>query len=542
MFDRLPALFRGDLAGVVLVLAMGAASLAIAWIGYQGWALDDYHFLTAAENWVKDGRYLGRTHWELRHGFVLPLAASIATFGSTELALLAVPVAFYILLLLVTYFFVRSLFGRTEAVFAGVLAASLPLLAAWATTPRDAIAEALYLALGFWLFIQAASNAQGRGLALFLAGIAFGFAWLTRETVAGLALMFLVLFVARWPLERGYYRWLAIGAAVVILGEFLFYYACIGNPFYRLLIDLNHGAITSGGGDGEVAAAVARTASDDSLRSSLWDLVARFVQHFDWSRIDSQKPVALLHINNRVDPYVQFFTEPYFGLAFWLGLPALIFLSFSRKQSRHLALFGKLALLTAAFFVAFSLYILFLRPLPRYFLFPAYLAVVAIGIVIGQYWRTGRRPIVIAAFIFILTIHGIMMDTRRGLGLYNERQLIAYAETISEPVYTDASTYEMASFLIREHRLEDHIRIGVLPPPGGLFFQPGSRTQDDENKGGFNDVARADWPVVYEHHASKKVLALLLDAVGASKLLPEYAYLRLADPYGTARIYRAPSD
>jgi hypothetical protein len=251
-------------------------SLYLAWIGYQGWGLDDFHYLRAAKAWATDAPYIGTTHWELRLGMVLPLAASVALFGFNEPALLLVPVFYYLALLAVTYWFVRALVGQSHACISVLVVATVPLVAAWGTTPRVAIAECFYLVVAFWGLAYAAIVPERARRAMIVSGLAFGLAWLSRESALGFAIGLVFLAVLGSPILRSRYIWFAVGALIVIGSEMLFYQVYTGNPFYRLYVDLNHGTITKAGGDGEAARAVVdramgrkMVAPESALRSRL---------------------------------------------------------------------------------------------------------------------------------------------------------------------------------------------------------------------------------------------------------------------------------
>jgi len=528
---------------VILIIALVTASLTAAWIGYQGWGWDDAHYVRAAKMWATSPPYVGQTHWELRLGFVLPLAAAVKLFGYNEPALVLVPVLFYLALLIVTYVFAQRLLGTARAYVSVIVVASIPLLAAWATTPRVAIAEAFYLVLSFWCVAYVSLNPHRYRLPLMVSGVALGFAWLTRESALGFGLGLFALFLLGRPIPRRHYVWLLIGAGCVLLSEMTFYELATGNPFYRLFIDLNHGTITRADGEGPAAQAIVATAAAGPNASFADTLAAirtffgKLAHHFDWTKIGAQTPVTLLHINNWIDPYIQFFTEPYFGLIFWLAVPSAIYLFAASRESRQVRIVVGLILVLAAGSVIASLYLLFLRPLPRYFVFTAYAAGIVVASAVVALWLRGHPRIAIVVMAALLTSDFLFMDARRGLGLYNERRLIELMLSSPGPVITDSTTADMASFLVATR--PDLHEPGIGPPiPGAIYFLNPTRPRTAaEWSAIIVGVTQGYWAPVYEHVSSTKWLGSLLRGTGVSSLLPDYAVSRLARPYGSVRGY-----
>jgi 4-amino-4-deoxy-L-arabinose transferase-like glycosyltransferase len=326
-------------SGFILVIIIAIFALQMAWIGYQGWNLDDAHYVQAAEGWASEQPYIGTTHWELRNGFVLPLAASVAIFGSKEPALLAVPIVFFLAIILITYLSARRFFGLSSAIFIGIVVATVPILPGWGTTPRVAIAETFYCIVAFWLYVYAVVGNRHDDIALFISGIFLGFACLCRESSFGLAFVFLFLFLLGWPLKRKKYLMLAVGFGSILLIEMVFYWIYTGNALYRPYIGLNHGIITASGGEINIVTSYGQPSADTAasyapsgiLFVSTKNFFEKLMTHFDWSRISSQEPVSIFNVNAWVNPYIQFLTEPYYGLVFWLIPPAYLYLFVSSR-------------------------------------------------------------------------------------------------------------------------------------------------------------------------------------------------------------------
>jgi 4-amino-4-deoxy-L-arabinose transferase-like glycosyltransferase len=567
---------------LALIGVVALASWWVSWIGYQGWGLDDAHYLLAAEHWASEPPYVGGTHWELRLGFVLPLAAAIKLLGYNETALLLAPALFYAALLLVNYFFVSVLVGRIQGLYAAVLTASVPLVSAWATTPRVAIAEAFYLTLAFWCFAIVALKGGRAATWLSASGVCFGLAWLSRESSIGFALAFVVLFLVGRPVRRQHYVWLAGGAALVLVLELGFYAATTGNPFYRLYIDLHHGVITASGGQGDDARAVVARALGEAPRAPLATEVSvvgrrqahveaptavredtdeepadkvlqaneataglpteagpretfgRFFdalgRHFDPAKLSGDGSVAPVTVSRLVEPYLLFLIEPYYGLLFWLMLPATVYLAAARSPPRTKALVA-LLLLFAACSVIGSLYLIYLRPLPRYFLFVAVAAAVVIGMGTGVLWERQRRRGVVALLFGLLFAHAVFMESRRGLGIHNERRLAALSDSIQNPVVTDAETVRMSEFLVRSGELDG--ALSGCPLPGSVYFFNSERGAHRSALQAVSlGVVLGTTKLIYEYQAREKILGMTLRISGLARQLPDYTVRRLRFPYG----------
>jgi 4-amino-4-deoxy-L-arabinose transferase-like glycosyltransferase len=527
-----------DIAGVFLIIVAAALSLWTAWIGYQGWFLDDLHYLRAAEMWNSAPPYIATTQWGLRVGFVLPLAAAIRFFGSKEATLIAVSIFYYASLLGVTYIFIRALFGRAQAFFSTFAVSVTPLLASWATTPRTEIAVAFYLTAAFWCILYVFMTRRHERLLMILAGVSVGCAWLTHELAIGFLLTVAVLCVCGWGLPRRTYASFFIAFFAIFVAELIFYHIFAHNLLYRIIISFHHGVITtsvsSGQSSVEVVSQFMQTSFLDSARLFFNNLLA----YFDFSKISRQQPISLLHVNNWVDPYIQFFYEPYYGLTFLLGIPSALSLIFAKPKDSGLRIF-----LWFAFFVFFGslffmLYVIFLRPLPRYFIFPAYLFALIIGLALSRVWLLKNKSYVLVFIVIFLGVNLVCMESRRGLGLYNERILIKAASAAVEPIYTDVSTYRMSEYLLGIHRIADKVHVGV-PPAGGLYFYNPSYTKSKEVQGAIDEgISSGAWQVVYEHKPRPKWMSYMLEYSGIKKLLPDRVVSRIVNPHGIVRIYR----
>jgi 4-amino-4-deoxy-L-arabinose transferase-like glycosyltransferase len=569
------------LRDIVILCALAALALWAAWIGYQGYGWDDAHYLLAGEQWAESPPYVGQTHWEVRLGFVLPLAMSIRAFGFTESAVVLVSILFYLGLVFGNYTFGSWLVGRLFGFFAALVTAAVPLLAAWGTTPNIAVALAFYLLASFWCFMAAVLTRKRIAISLFFAGLFIGLGWLSHASAVGLGLAFLILFLVGRPLGRRAYIWIVLGGTLVIASEMGFYWTYTGNPFYRLYLDLHHGTITSAGGQGEAARNVVALArgvipdlkgdagsavesafivdgeevsgrpltvqQEDTLVESagrasvrgVWhsfSMVAeKAAAHFDPGKIPKQGTVSPVAVSGLIEPYLLLLIEPYYGLLFLLGALAFAYLVVT-KQCPRVKVIALLAVFCGMCVMLAGLYFLYLRPLPRYSVYPATMAAIILGFGLASLWSRGRRRITLVIVVAFLATNLIFMEARRGLGLHNERRLVNFAQRYSAPIVTDADTADMLAFFVRTENFRG-AAVGC-PLPGSVYFYNGERG------GGADQMATVGLSVIlgtgqkiYEYRAREKILGVLLRAVGLDRDMPSYVVRRLAFPYGVAVAY-----
>ncbi len=537
--SRKQVLCEGLLWVMVLVAVVG--SFALAFIGYQGWLLDDWHYIKGAEGWLDQVPYLGSTHWELRHPIVVPMAIALSLVGTREAAVVGVAGLYYLLLAGVTFAATKVLMGKTAGFLATLLVVTAPLIASFGTNPRPTIAELFFEASALLALLLAQRRPQHALGWMAAAGVMLGLAFVTRETAAGLVGFFGLIWLLGWPLRRWVTSVALVLFACVCLAEMAVYQVYQDDPFYRLKISFSSPDITNSGGDTAVAEALVQE-----------DLLSKVLDHFDFDKIANAAPVSnLVHVNNWLDPYVLIFVEPYYGLVFTLGLPALLFLSLGPRSPATRTTARLLLLVMAVWFVIGNC-LLFLRPLPRYYALPVFVAALGLGFFI-HWWLTVARVRVVETWgarigvgLLVLVMVGsnvIFMDARSGMGLYAERRLIDYAASREEVIQTDPTTRAMADFLLRAEGLADRVVAADPPSPGQLYFY-------DPTKAGFfvaedwnaHFVPKADWQQVWSHRSEKKLLARLIDGLGAKDYVPTGIYRRLAEPHPPVAIYRLPPE
>ena len=262
-----------------LILLIGALSLAIGWTGFI--ASDDQFYYFGALEWAQHGAFAGDSHWTTRFPLVLSLAAMVRVAGAAPLALHLTAIAWYAAFVAVGILLARRTDGERAGWIAGLLLASMPLIATGGSIVNCDLPEATFLMLGAWLL--AGEAVRPRLSRCLLAGVAFGLAMLCRET-AVLALAGLgVLFLLGKPLPRWALLAAGAGAALVLLGEAAFQWAMTGDPLHRYSLAFNH---------------------DSSL-----------------DRAANEEGNLLVH--PAIDPLLVLLINNEFALLFWLLFPAL---------------------------------------------------------------------------------------------------------------------------------------------------------------------------------------------------------------------------
>ena len=303
-----------------LVLLIGAVSVAIGWTGFI--ASDDQFYYFGALEWAQNGPFAGDSHWTTRFPLVLSLAATIKMVGADPLALHLTAIAWYAAFVAVGILLARRIAGERAGWIAGLLFASMPLIATGASIVNCDNPEAVFLMLGAWLL--AGEVERPRASRCLLAGIAFGLAMLSRET-AVLALSGLgVLFLLGRPLTRRSLLVVGCGAALVLVGEAAFQWAMTGDPLHRYALAFNH---------------------DSSL-----------------DRAANEEGNLLVH--PALDPLLVLFVNNEFAVLFWLAIPAALAL---RRGGMDWRRFAPVLALGAASFLLVALLSHKLVLNPRYF-------------------------------------------------------------------------------------------------------------------------------------------------------------------------------
>ncbi|OFV93311.1 MAG: hypothetical protein A3H95_05865 [Acidobacteria bacterium RIFCSPLOWO2_02_FULL_64_15] len=228
----------------LLVILVFAAALRIYM--FRGWVgLDDAEYARFAALFA-EGRpfpsdYSGPAVFPLRVGVFVPAGLLFRWFGVNEWAMVLYPLAVSLTSIVLIYASAALFFGWR----AGLMAAALLSAYHWdldsATKLLPDLPAAFFATTGIMLIValerhvsRTWSRAFAGGL---LAGLAFGLAWLCKESLAYLApFMFTLLAITVW--RGGPRMWLvwagvAVGSASVLAGEMIAYQAATGDFLFR---------------------------------------------------------------------------------------------------------------------------------------------------------------------------------------------------------------------------------------------------------------------------------------------------------------------
>jgi len=116
-----------------MVLLLMIALAADSWIGYRGYA-DDVMSIRGALLWQQETPYLGTTHWELRHPYILLMSVSTALGGLSDITVTLPSFLAVCVSLLLTWSLAAYLLPNTSPAIAALFFATLPITVISATT------------------------------------------------------------------------------------------------------------------------------------------------------------------------------------------------------------------------------------------------------------------------------------------------------------------------------------------------------------------------------------------------------------------------
>jgi 4-amino-4-deoxy-L-arabinose transferase-like glycosyltransferase len=391
------------LAWPLAIAVVAALSVAAGWTGFI--ASDDELYYGGALKWAAGEPFAGDSHWTTRFPLVLTLAAMIKLAGASPLALHLTALLWFAAFVASGILLARSIAGERGGWFAGLLLASMPLIALGGSIVNCDLPEATFLMLGAWLLIGETGRPGPRprlGRCV-LAGICFGLAILCRET-AVLALSGLgLLFLAGRPLPRWALLAAGCGAAAVLLGEAAFQYLMTGDALHRYTLAFNH---------------------DSTL-----------------DRAANEEGNLLVH--PAVDPLLVVLVNNEFALLFWLAIPALLAL---RRGGIDWRKFAPVAAMGAASFLAVALLAHKLVLNPRYFTPSAVAAAILAGGWLARLeWR---RAAAVAAAAVALNLLMLMLQNNHPRWP-SEALAIAAAEDPARTIASDRDTMVRAQQRLR---------------------------------------------------------------------------------------------
>ena len=467
-------LARSNLLWCVLLLAVAVAAIAIGWTGFI--ASDDALYHAGAIEWLRDPPFPGSDHWTTRFPLVLSFASVIALMGDGFAAFATTAVLFHLLLVGMVGVFGRSIGGARTGWIAALIAATLPVVVAQATTVGVDLLEASLLLAGIALL----TRAEPKIMHASAAGVCFGLAMLCRETTA-LPLVGLVpLFLLGRPVGRGALIAAGVGAAAVLGAEALFQGLVTGDPLRRYAIAFNH----------------------DSTIDRAANLEGNLLVH------PAVDPLLVLLINND------------FGLLFWAAIAALAAGAHRRIDPASRSRAIVLAAMAGVSFVLVAVLTTKLVLNPRYFMLPALAAVLLVAV-----WLNGlamwRRALVLAA---LTASNLLLLSAGNAHPRWPMEALVAAARAHpTETVHGDPDDVNRAPLALRfagGGRLDAH-----PAPAGALLVVPADRAPAGR--------------VLARYPSSPTRLGALISVVGLEPVLPESVARRLLHPNPTMVLVRA---
>lgn len=482
-------LLIGFVAGLFTLL------VASSWVGYI--SSDDGIYLSQALVWGDGEAHLPTSHWGFRYPVVFALTGAVAAFGDNTASVATVSIMYSLLLLGAVYVVMSRFVSASVALLSIGLAATWPLLVIKSSVISADIPEAFFAILSVALFVEATRH-ESPSRYLFISGLLAGFMMLTRETGAGLGLVYAILFFSGAYFDRKLYLWGALGILCVLGLEAAYYLSQGESVLYRFAtIVESHGSVelTSrdfSGGIGNV--------SDD-----------RFFG-----------PILALLVNQEV------------GLMFYFTIPAAWFLLRKASLEGSERVLAQVLTLLVCVWVLWISYSGAIRPMPRYYSVAAVASIMLTAM--WLYYLPNRRRATWFAVLFVVS-NLIALSLENTHPRFASRTLATYVKFNDVVVYTDQRTYNRTVDVLRwsppEHRAQ--LREGV-PPIGALLF-------NNPNVNGFTPemedeirarVASKELESIKVWQPPRRGIGHILGFLGLEALVPEKYRQRLI--YGNRAI------
>ena len=457
-----------DLALFALVLGVAATSLAINPLGYFGGHWDDGRYLDAALAWPA----LGRDHWALRWPLVGPTAAAITLLGLSRFSLMLPGLLTLAAVLGVNFWAARREFGVAVATIACLALLTTPEIMRAATRLTADLPEVLFWSTALWAWWFGRNGARWW---LVLAGAAAACAWATRETGLGLLLLFALAFVTGIGPQRRSYGWIALGFAAVFLPEQIALWAASGDPLYRVHTDLRHIEIPSNDLIGGTPHGVSAPLNASLMRR--------------WSG------AGPLRVNWALDPWLNLFVNPAYGLDFLL---AAIGLAWVRRAPPV----TPLLLAVAASNVVATVYLIATDPKPRMFMPAMGAACLLLAIVAVPLSHRHARTLSVAAVAKLLVLL-VMLDVATS---YAEFPALTRAALATAPGAVHVDRWTSSSLALADASIR--ARLTPAPPaPGDLYLTAGKLR---DYTGSDAPPGDARWQQLWRGHSARLPLTLRL--------------------------------
>jgi hypothetical protein len=317
-----------------------------------------------------------------------------------------------------------------------------PIVHEMGTSLFPEIAELALGTVGLGLVWGAARSPRWLG-ALLLAGLAFGLAALTRETIVMIAP--LVAFVV-WR-TRGWRGVAAVaaGALLPVIADTLYLHAMSGDWLYRLHVDSAHTQIASAHLEG------------GTFHGRVFfnpDLAARWI------------PAGPAKIHWILNPLIDFVIDPRFGFLL-VGWAFAWFALRPKDAAREPVERAALALAVLSYLGV--CWALMLRPQPRYFLFVMLAASVGIALILDRACTGPRRRWAIGLFA-LLSLAGLVGGIRQHDYERLPRMVLPYLRAHPGIYHSDPITMRRVNEWLAEERVPSRL-VDTPPQPGDLILR-----------------------------------------------------------------------
>jgi len=221
-------------------------ALAIRLLAFQGYSDSDPRDYTLLAFDLSHGQihvpgYEGSPVFPLRWGVYTPVALLFKVFGVSEITIAIYPLVMSLLGIILGYAFGRMLWGPLAGLIASFLLSVIPMDMTASTILYPDHIAAIWANAGMFLLFGALHIKRTR-LALLVgifSGLAFGFSWLCKESVAYLVpivaiILFLPLITPNLKLRISVIVAISIGAISVLAVEAISYYILTGDVLFRL--------------------------------------------------------------------------------------------------------------------------------------------------------------------------------------------------------------------------------------------------------------------------------------------------------------------
>lgn len=495
---------------VYILLALALVLLQwFTFVGYQ--ASDDANYLLGAMGWLENSRYVGNSHWTLRHTLTLPTALSISTLGLTLWSVALPTLLYFIGLLAVQTWALHRHFGFQVAATFALFAMTTSGMVVNSTYLAPDVSELFFVGTLFWVLVAALEprpDGQRAAAGLWLlVGVLAGLAWINRQTAAGALLACaLTAWMAGRP-ARVRVPWAILGFALIVGAEWGYLTLMTGDPTYRISLDLHHDPVNR-------AAEVERVAA-----SGGW--------------IDKE---GNLSVHVLLDPILALFVSQKYGLLFWTGFVAA-WQAWRLPQGPERRLLMRLMAVGAIAFVFVAanpkLYLV-----PRYLLVPAWVAAVLTAWWVARLWRRRHRALAVGAAAAVVGVNLLCLSVENTQPRAIEQALVSWVKAHPQQrIHTDIETLERARGFFRIAGVSPETVSSAPAAKGDLVFYSAVRVEQCALQVRCRNVVSAlrvqpGWVATDRLVGPAKPVGHLLTALGiASRLPPDISRRILAPSY-----------